>query len=227
MNLISSINDVAASELSDGLAFEWTELTYLQLIEGSAAIFAFIGAVLLVYLVLAAQYESWPMPMAVLMAVLMVVPMCLLIALAGLWLWMWLWMWRMDINIFVQVGFIVLVGLAAKNAILIDKPTRARQAEGMSALDAAVSASKNRLRPIIMTSFAFILGVAPLVISHGAGAEMRRTLGVAVFSGMLGMTLFGIFLTSVFYLVLEKLGGRKPAEGQQSAATNTTEGTQY
>jgi len=223
MNLISSINDVAASELSDGLAFEWTELTYLQLIEGSAAIFAFIGAVLLVYLVLAAQYESWSMPMAV----LMVVPMCLLIALAGLWLWMWLWMWRMDINIFVQVGFIVLVGLAAKNAILIVETALARRAEGMSALDAAVSASKNRLRPIIMTSFAFILGVAPLVISHGAGAEMRRTLGVAVFSGMLGMTLFGIFLTSVFYLVLEKLGGRKPAEGQQSAATNTTEGTQY
>ena len=223
MNLISSINDVAASELSDGLAFEWTELTYLQLIEGNAAIFAFIGAVLLVYLVLAAQYESWSMPMAV----LMVVPMCLLIALAGLWLWMWLWMWRMDINIFVQVGFIVLVGLAAKNAILIVETALARRAEGMSALDAAVSASKNRLRPIIMTSFAFILGVAPLVISHGAGAEMRRTLGVAVFSGMLGMTLFGIFLTSVFYLVLEKLGGRKPAEGQQSAATNTTEGTQY
>ena len=169
MNLISSIKDVAASELSDGLAFEWTELTYLQLIEGSAAIFAFIGAVLLVYLVLAAQYESWSMPMAV----LRVVPMCLLIALAGMW------MWRMDINIFVQqVGFIVFVGLAAKNAILIVETARARRAEGMSALDAAVSASKNRLRPIIMTSFAIILGVAPLVISHGAGAEMRRTLGV-------------------------------------------------
>ena len=169
MNLISSIKDVAASELSDGLAFEWTELTYLQLIEGSAAIFAFIGAVLLVYLVLAAQYESWSMPMAV----LMVVPMCLLIALAGMW------MWRMDINIFVQqVGFIVFVGLAAKNAILIVETARARRAEGMSALDAAVSASKNRLRPIIMTSFAIILGTAPLVISHGAGAEMRRTLGV-------------------------------------------------
>ncbi len=169
MNLISSIKDVAASELSDGLAFEWTELTYLQLIEGSAAIFAFIGAVLLVYLVLAAQYESWSMPMAV----LRVVPMCLLIALAGMW------MWRMDINIFVQqVGFIVFVGLAAKNAILIVETARARRAEGMSALDAAVSASKNRLRPIIMTSFAIILGTAPLVISHGAGAEMRRTLGV-------------------------------------------------
>ena len=200
---------MAATELGDGLAFEWTELTYLQLLEGSAAIFAFIGAVLLVYQVLAAQYESWTMPMAV----LMVVPMCLLSALAGLW------MWRMDINIFVQVGFIVLVGLAAKNAILIVETARARRAEGMTALDAAVSASKNRLRPIIMTSFAFILGVAPLVISHGAGAEMRRTLGVAVFFGMLGVTFFGIFLTPVFYLVIEKLGGSKAAEEQHSAPT--------
>ena len=216
MNLISSIKDVAASELSDGLAFEWTELTYLQLIEGSAAIFAFIGAVLLVYLVLAAQYESWSMPMAV----LMVVPMCLLIALAGLWLWLW----RMDINIFVQVGFIVLLGLTAKNAILIVETALARRAEGMSALDAAVSASKNRLRPIIMTSFAIILGVAPLVISHGAGAEMRRTLGVH----------WNARHDALRYLPAarlpfgpRKLGGRKPAEGQQSAATNTTEGTQY
>ena len=206
---ISAIKDVAATELGDGLAFEWTELTYLQLLEGSAAIFAFIGAVLLVYQVLAAQYESWTMPMAV----LMVVPMCLLSALAGLW------MWRMDINIFVQVGFIVLVGLAAKNAILIVETARARRAEGMTAFDAAVFASKNRLRPIIMTSFAFILGVAPLVISHGAGAEMRRTLGVAVFFGMLGVTFFGIFLTPVFYLVIEKFGGRKATEEQHSAPT--------
>ena len=211
--MIAAINGAASTELGDGLAFEWTELTYLQLIEGSAAIFAFIGAVLLVYLVLAAQYESWSMPMAV----LMVVPMCLLSALAGLW------MWRMDINIFVQVGFIVLVGLAAKNAILIVETARARRAEGMTALDAAVSASKNRLRPIIMTSFAFILGVAPLVISHGAGAEMRRTLGVAVFSGMLGVTFFGIFLTPVFYLVIEKLSGRKQPDGDQTTAESPIE----
>jgi len=121
----------------------------------------------------------------------------------------------------VQVGFIVLVGLAAKNAILIVETARARRAEGMSAHDAAVSAAKNRLRPIIMTSFAFILGVAPLVISHGAGAEMRRTLGVAVFSGMLGVTFFGIFLTPVFYLIIDRLSGRKSTDGQQSATEST------
>ena len=161
--------------------------------------------------VLSAQYESWSMPMAV----LLVVPMCLLSAVAGLM------MWHMDLNIFVQVGFIVLVGLAAKNAILIVETARARRAEGMSAHDAAVAAAKNRLRPIIMTSFAFILGVAPLVISPGAGAEMRQTLGVAVFFGMLGVTFFGIFLTPVFYLVIEKLGGRKAVEGQQSVADST------
>ena len=205
--MIAAIDKAASEELSEGLAFEWTELTYLQLIEGSAAIFAFLGAVLLVFLVLSAQYESWSMPLAV----LLVVPMCLLSAVAGLM------MWHMDLNIFVQVGFIVLVGLAAKNAILIVETARARHAEGMSVHDAAVAAAKNRLRPIIMTSFAFILGVAPLVVAHGAGAEMRRTLGVAVFSGMLGVTLFGIFLTPVFYLVIEKLGGRKQPEGQQSA----------
>ena len=196
---------------SRNLVYEWTELTYLQLIEGSAAIFAFIGAILLVFQVLSAQYESWSMPMAV----LLVVPMCLLSAVAGLM------MWHMDLNIFVQVGFIVLVGLAAKNAILIVETARARRAEGMSAHDAAVASAKNRPRPIIMTSFAFILGVAPLVISHGAGAEMRQTLGVAVFFGMLGVTFFGIFLTPVFYLVIEKLGGRKAVEGQQSVADST------
>ena len=196
---------------SRNLVYEWTELTYLQLIEGSAAIFAFIGAILLVFQVLSAQYESWSMPMAV----LLVVPMCLLSAVAGLM------MWHMDLNIFVQVGFIVLVGLAAKNAILIVETARARRAEGMSAHDAAVASAKNRPRPIIMTSFAFILGVAPLVISHGAGAEMRQTLGVAVFFGMLGVTFFGIFLTPVFYLVIEKLGGQKAVEGQQSVADST------
>ena len=195
---IQLVEAVVKAELSSGLKFEWTELTYLQLLEGSAAIFAFIGAIILVFQVLAAQYESWSMPLAV----LLVVPMCLLSAIAGLW------MWKLDINIFVQVGFIVLVGLAAKNAILIVETARHLKSTGESRFDAAVNASKNRLRPIIMTSFAFILGVVPLVVSHGAGFEMRRTLGVAVFFGMLGVTGFGIFLTPVFYYVIDWLSDR-------------------
>ena len=199
---VQLVEAVAKAELSSDLKFEWTELTYLQLAEGSAAIFAFIGAIILVFLVLSAQYESWSMPMAV----LLVVPMCLLSAVAGLW------MWKLDINIFVQVGFIVLVGLAAKNAILIVETARHMKSTGQSRFDAAVNASTNRLRPIIMTSFAFILGVVPLVVSHGAGFEMRRTLGVAVFFGMLGVTAFGIFLTPVFYYVIDWLSdrGQKP-----------------
>ncbi|MCX7423735.1 MAG: efflux RND transporter permease subunit [Planctomycetia bacterium] len=195
---IQLVEAVAKAELSSDLKFEWTELTYLQLAEGSAAIFAFIGAIILVFQVLAAQYESWSMPMAV----LLVVPMCLLSAIAGLW------MWKLDINIFVQVGFIVLVGLAAKNAILIVETARHLKSTGESRFDAAVNASKNRLRPIIMTSFAFILGVVPLVVSHGAGFEMRRTLGVAVFFGMLGVTGFGIFLTPVFFYIIDWLSDR-------------------
>lgn len=192
-DMVHRVEEVMAAELPAGVTFEWTELTYLQLLEGSAALFAFIGAVLLVFQLLAAQYESWSMPMAV----LMVVPMCLLSAVIGLWIT------HQDINIFVQVGFIVLVGLAAKNAILIVETARERRQHGSSRADAAKDAATERLRPIIMTSLAFILGVLPLVISHGAGAEMRRTLGIAVFSGMLGVTLFGIFLTPVFYVVLD------------------------
>jgi multidrug efflux pump len=196
--VIESMEEVAKNELTGDMKFEWTELTYLQLLEGSAAIFAFIGAILLVFLVLSAQYESWSMPMAV----LLVVPMCLLSACFGLW------MFQQDLNIFVQVGFIVLVGLAAKNAILIVETARHHKSTGKSRFDAAVEASKGRFRPIIMTSFAFILGVVPLVISHGAGFEMRRTLGVAVFFGMLGVTGFGIFLTPVFYYVIDWLADR-------------------
>jgi multidrug efflux pump len=200
---IRLMEGLANANLPRDLTFEWTELTYLQLIEGSAALFAFVGAILLVFQVLAAQYESWSMPMAV----LLVVPMCLLSAVFGLW------MWKLDLNIFVQVGFIVLVGLAAKNAILIVETARHRQAAGANRFDAAIAASKDRLRPIIMTSFAFILGVLPLVVSHGAGFEMRRTLGVAVFFGMLGVTFFGIFLTPVFYYVIDWLASRgKTAE---------------
>ena len=145
-----------------------------------------------VFLVLAAQYESWKLPLAV----ILVVPMCILCSLAGVFLA------AMDLNIFVQVGFVVLVGLASKNAILIVEFARDRQPEGASLFEAAVDAARVRLRPIIMTSFAFIFGVLPLVVANGAGAEMRRTLGTAVFAGMIGVTFFGIFLTPVFYSVV-------------------------
>jgi multidrug efflux pump len=163
---------------------------------------AFILGVLLVFFVLSGLYESWSLPFAV----IMIVPMVLSSALGGVALR------HMDVDIFVQVGFVVLSGLAAKNAILIVEFARDRQHEGASLQDAAVEAARVRLRPIIMTSFAFILGVLPLVIAQGAGAEMRRTLGTAVFFGMLGVTLFGIFLTPVFFYVIRKLTSRHPAQ---------------
>jgi multidrug efflux pump len=195
--VIKEMNGLAERELPANMGFEWTELTYLQILAGNSAIFAFVGAVILVFLVLASQYESWSMPLAV----VLVVPMCLLCSIGGVALA------RMDINIFVQVGFIVLVGLASKNAILIVEFARElRKTKGVSTFQAAVDASMSRFRPIVMTSFAFILGVLPLVISSGAGAEMRRTLGTAVFSGMIGVTIFGVFLTPVFYYVVEWFG---------------------
>jgi multidrug efflux pump len=155
--------------------------------------YAFTLAVVLVFLVLAAQYESWSLPLAV----ILVVPMCLLCSTVGVNLA------HMDINIFTQVGFIVLVGLACKNAILIVEFAKKRREFGASRFEATLDACELRLRPIMMTSFAFILGVVPLMVSTGAGAEMRQTLGTAVFSGMLGVTLFGIFLTPVFYFVIQ------------------------
>jgi multidrug efflux pump subunit AcrB len=191
-----------AIELTDGLTqqhfvramrYEWTELALLQLQTGDTAMYVFVLAVVLVFLVLAAQYESWALPLAV----ILVVPMCLLCSVAGVLLA------RLDVNIFTQVGFVVLVGLACKNAILIVEFAKARREAGTDRYHATLAACRLRLRPIVMTSFAFILGVVPLVISEGAGAEMRRTLGTAVFSGMLGVTLFGIFLTPVFYYVIQ------------------------
>ncbi|HEV3260100.1 MAG TPA: multidrug efflux RND transporter permease subunit [Gemmataceae bacterium] len=174
---------------------EWTELALLELRTGNTAMLVFILAVVLVFLVLAAQYESWSLPLAV----ILVVPMCLLCSIAGVLLA------HLDVNIFTQVGFIVLVGLACKNAILIVEFAKARREAGADRYQATLEACQLRLRPIIMTSFAFILGVVPLVVSQGAGAEMRRTLGTAVFAGMLGVTLFGIFLTPVFYYVIQWL----------------------
>jgi multidrug efflux pump len=165
----------------------------LQLLTGNTAMMVFVLAVVLVFLVLAAQYESWSLPLAV----ILVVPMCLLCSIVGVLIA------RQDINIFTQIGFVVLVGLACKNAILIVEFARAQREAGVPRYQATLEACKLRLRPIMMTSFAFILGVVPLVISIGAGAEMRRTLGTAVFSGMLGVTLFGIFLTPVFFYVIQ------------------------
>jgi multidrug efflux pump len=163
---------------------------------------AFVLGAVLVFFVLAGLYENWSLPLAV----VLVVPMCLLSALTGIALA------GMDVNIFVQVGFVVLVGLACKNAILIVEFARDRQQEGASRFEAAVEAARVRLRPILMTSFAFILGVFPLVIAQGAGAEMRRTLGTAVFAGMIGVTLFGIFLTPVFYSVVRRFSDRGPVK---------------
>jgi multidrug efflux pump subunit AcrB len=180
--------------------YEWTELALLQLqteatllgFHYNTAMVVFLLAVVLVFLVLAAQYESWSLPLAV----ILVVPMCLLCSIAGVVLA------KLDVNIFTQVGFVVLVGLACKNAILIIEFAKAQRESGVARTQATLAACELRLRPIVMTSFAFILGVVPLVLSEGAGAEMRRTLGTAVFAGMLGVTLFGIFLTPVFFYVI-------------------------
>jgi multidrug efflux pump len=200
-DMIKAVERVAASQLPAGMNSVWTELTFLQIRAGNTAIIVFALSVVLVFLLLAAQYESLRLPFAV----ILVVPMCLLCAVAGV-----AWA-RLDMNIFVQIGLVVLVGLASKNAILIVEFAKEKRASGATAFDATVEACRLRLRPILMTSFAFILGVVPLAAAKGAGAEMRSTLGIAVFSGMLGVTIFGIFLTPVFYFVLEKLSRVTPA----------------
>jgi hydrophobe/amphiphile efflux-1 (HAE1) family protein len=190
---IALMQELADREMPHSMASDWTELTYLQLQVGNTAIFVFILAVVFVFLVLAAQYESWSLPLAV----ILVVPMCLLCSIAGIS------MARMEVNIFTQIGFVVLVGLASKNAILIVEFAKQRKEAGMPRRESTLEASRLRLRAILMTSLAFIFGVVPLVVAQGAGAEMRRALGLAVFSGMLGVTLFGIFLTPVFFYVIE------------------------
>jgi multidrug efflux pump subunit AcrB len=190
---IGMSEEIVRQELARSMRFEWTELALLQLQTGNTAMLVFLLAVVLVFLVLAAQYESWSLPLAV----ILVVPMCLLCSIAGVLLA------HLDVNIFTQVGFVVLDGLACKNAILIVEFAKARREAGTDRHTGTLEACKLRLRPIVMTSFAFILGVVPLMISVGAGAEMRRTLGTAVFAGMLGVTLFGIFLTPVFFYVIQ------------------------
>jgi multidrug efflux pump len=192
---------LAAENLPKGMVLDWTELTFQKIIAGNTGVLVFPLSILLVFLVLAAQYESFRLPFAV----ILIVPMALFSALLGLWLT------QGENNVFTQIGLIVLIGLAAKNAILIVEFAVKRREEGESFTDAALDAARLRLRPILMTSIAFIAGVFPLVVSTGAGSEMRRAMGVAVFAGMIGVTFFGLFLTPVFYVVLEKIGARKPA----------------
>ncbi|HWG47383.1 MAG TPA: efflux RND transporter permease subunit [Gemmataceae bacterium] len=201
---VDLMREITRQELPHAMSSDWTELTYMQLQAGSTAMYVFALAVVFVFLVLAAQYESWKLPLAV----ILVVPMCLLCSLVGVMIA------RMDVTVFTQIGFVVLVGLASKNAILIVEFAKQRREAGVAPLEATLEASRLRLRPILMTSFAFILGVVPLVIATGAGAEMRRSLGTAVFSGMLGVTLFGIFLTPVFFYVLQWFGRQPPHESQ-------------
>lgn len=196
---IAVMERLANENLPPTMGFEWTELTLQEILAGNTALFIFPLCVLFVFLTLAAQYESWSLPLAI----ILIVPMCLLSAIGGVWLR------GMDNNIFTQIGFVVLVGLACKNAILIVEFAKQKQDAGMNRSEAAVEASRLRLRPILMTSFAFIFGVVPLVLAKGAGAEMRQALGTAVFSGMLGVTFFGIFLTPVFYVVIRWVTERR------------------
>lgn len=203
---IVRMESLTESTLPRSMSIEWTEITLLQILAGSTAILAFAGAAVLVFLILAGQYESWTLPLAV----VLVIPMCILCSLAGVAYA------GMDMNIFTQVGFVVLVGLASKNAILIVEFAKMKHDGGMARYDATLEACRLRLRPIMMTSLAFILGVVPLVLAAGAGAEMRRTLGIAVFSGMLGVTFFGIFLTPVFFYMIQALSRRSTAPAPPS-----------
>ena len=194
----AAIIHILDETLPKGMSFEWTELTFQQTIAGNTALLVFPICVLLVYLVLAAKYESLFLPLAV----ILIVPLCLLSAIGGVWLS------KGDNNVFTQIGFFVLAALACKNAILIVEFARELETDGRETLAAAIEAAHLRLRPILMTSFAFIMGVIPLVVSKGAGAEMRQAMGIAVFSGMLGVTVFGLFLTPVFYVVFRTLEKR-------------------
>lgn len=212
---ITIMDNLATTSLPDTMGFEWTELMLQQILASKDLLpkLAFPLAVLFVFLVLSAQYESWSIPLSI----LLIVPMCLLAAIAGIWLA------SLSNDVFTQIGLIVLVGLAAKNAILIVEFAKQLQDEGKNRFDATVEACRLRLRPILMTSFAFILGVVPLVLATGAGAEMRQTLGIAVFSGMLGVTAFGVFFTPVFYSVVRKFTESK-STSPMAAATGGGKG---
>jgi hydrophobe/amphiphile efflux-1 (HAE1) family protein len=211
------MEELAAQVLPPGIGYEWTEIAYQQEQKGTPTLLVFGAAALFVFLVLAANYESWKMPLSV----VLIVPMCLLASVTGL-------MFRgLPIDILAQIGFVVLVGLAAKNAILIVEFARQAQDAGSAPADAAVTAARRRLRPILMTSLAFILGVAPLVVATGAGAEMRQSLGTAVFAGMLGVTGFGLLFTPAFYTLMQRIGaGRGRATSERRAATSAVASSQ-
>jgi multidrug efflux pump len=194
-----AIERIAAQTLPAGIGFEWTELTYQEIIAGNSAVLVFPLSILLVFLALAALYESLTLPLSI----ILIVPMGLLAGMTGVWLS------HGDNNIFTQIGLMVLVGLSAKNAILIVEFARELEFAGRTPVQAAIEASRLRLRPILMTSMAFVMGVVPLAFAVGAGSEMRRAMGVAVFSGMIGVTAFGLFLTPVFYVVLRLLTGNR------------------
>jgi hydrophobe/amphiphile efflux-1 (HAE1) family protein len=206
---IAAMEGIIAAQLPAGFGFEWTEIALQEKLAGNTAAIAFSLAVVFVFLLLAAQYESVLLPLAV----ILIVPMCLLAAISGVLLR------GMDNNILTQIGFVVLIGLAAKNAILIVEFARQAEEQGASRWDAAVQAARMRLRPILMTSFAFILGVVPLMLATGAGAELRQALGTAVFSGMLGVTLFGLLFTPVFYVLVRWIGTRG-RRGEPTVATD-------
>jgi hydrophobe/amphiphile efflux-1 (HAE1) family protein len=218
---ISSSQATAAMErvlhdtLPNGFGYEWTDLTFQQKTAGNTALLVFPICVMLVFLILSAQYESWALPLAV----ILIVPMCLLSAMAGVWFK------GSDNNVLTQIGFIVLVGLACKNAILIVEFARERVVHGLAPVDAAIEACRLRLRPILMTSFAFIMGVIPLVIASGAGSEMRQAIGVAVFAGMLGVTSFGLFLTPVFFVTIEMWLARHAPHRQETVSFAASEET--
>jgi hydrophobe/amphiphile efflux-1 (HAE1) family protein len=210
---LEAMERIASETLPPGMTFEWTDLAYQEKAAANTALFIFPLCVLLVFLALAAQYESWILPLAV----ILIVPLCLLFALGGVWLR------GLDNDILVQIGFVVLVGLACKNAILIVEFAKALEEQGRSRHEAAIEACRLRLRPILMTSFAFILGVVPLVVASGAGAEMRRALGTAVFSGMIGVTGVGLLLTPVFYVVLRGLAARRETRENRENRENRGE----
>lgn len=205
---LATMEQIARANMPDGYSFSWTELAYQEKLAGNTAIFVFMASVVFVFLLLAAQYESWTLPLAV----ILIVPMCLLAAVTGLLLR------TMDVNILAQIGFVVLIGLAAKNAILIVEFARQNEEHGEDRFQAATEAARVRLRPILMTSFAFILGVLPLMIATGAGAEMRQSLGTAVFCGMLGVTIFGLIFTPVFYVVVRRVAAKPKPHGEPHAA---------
>ncbi len=205
---LAAMEKLARETLPEGYAFQWTEIAFQEKLAGNTAIFIFLASVVFVFLLLAAQYESWTLPLAV----ILIVPMCLLAAVSGLLAR------EMDVNILAQVGFVVLIALAAKNAILIVEFAKQNEERGEDRFQATTEAARVRLRPILMTAFAFILGVLPLVIATGAGAEMRQSLGTTVFYGMIGVTFFGLIFTPVFYVVMRKFARRPRARGAARSA---------